>query len=74
MKRYKYFTLMKFFPDPGYANSLHENALNELIQKEGWRPVRETPMGGSPFAGPSTNGIGYIFASLVLLEKDLPDR
>ncbi len=70
MKRYRYFVLMKFLPDPGFGSSSHEFALNELIAKEGWRPIREAPMGGSPFTGSNNDGIGFIFASLILLEKD----
>ena len=76
MAKYKYFTLLKCFPDTGAAGESSEDALNKLLD-EGWVPIRETEMEGAPFpgsekplSGSRTTGIGYVFASLVLLQKE----
>ena len=76
MNRYRYFTLLKCFPDAGAAGETSEIELNELLA-EGWKPVRETALEGAPFPGSQTTvpgsqttGIGYVFASLILLERD----
>ena len=76
MKRYKYFALLKCFPEAGAAGETSENELNKLLE-EGWKPVRETALEGASFPGSQTTvpgsqttGIGYVFASLILLERD----
>lgn len=66
--KYRYYTLIMAWPDmniPSYAP--HE--LEQLLA-EGWRPVRETPMGGTMVGGPNRDGIEFMFASLILLEKE----
>lgn len=42
----------------------------EALTGEGWCPVRETPMGGSAVGGSGSSDIGYVFASLILLERE----
>ncbi len=46
--------------------------LNKLLL-EGWVPVRESPMGSISFTPPSQEGMAYLFASLVVLEREKPN-
>jgi hypothetical protein len=75
MKKYRYVIVCS-------NGSSHDLALNEPftpygltardvydlpeLLRSGWRPVRETPMGGC--------GNEMVSFSLILLEKDFPDR
>ena len=76
MAKYRFFTLMTCFPETGAAGETNEAELNKLLE-DGWVPIRETALEGAPFpgsqgtvAGSLTTGIGYVFASLILLERN----
>ena len=69
MKSYMYYVLMKCVPPMPNAVTGSESELGKLTA-EGWRPVRETPMGGSAVGGDGTPNIGFVFASLILLERE----
>jgi len=76
MTKYRYFILLKCFPETGAVTESSESELNKLLD-EGWVPTRETEMEGAPFPGSQTTvpgtqtiGIGYVFASLILLQRD----
>ena len=66
MKYYKYYILTFSWPSMEDSGSF---GLNKLL-KEGWNPVRETPMGGCPVGGKDSDGMAFVFASLILLEKE----
>jgi hypothetical protein len=71
MKEYRYYQLVIGWPSPevkGWGTA----ELDQLLA-HGWTPVRETPMGGGPVPGPGLTGIAYLFASLILLEREKAD-
>lgn len=70
VKRYQYYRLITAIPNHG-IQGWGESKLDELLA-QGWKPVRETPMGGGPVAGNEVDGFGFAFGSLILLEKDDP--
>ena len=61
MKEYTYFTVV--VDEQGVGNL---ESLNQMIQKEGWHPVRECPMG----VGGGGESHQFRAAGLVLLERD----
>ena len=76
MTKYRFFTLLKCFPEVGVPGETSEDRLNQLLE-EGWKPVRETPLESAEFPGSQTNlpgsqttGIAHVFAVLILLERD----
>ena len=76
MTKYRFFTLLSCFPEKGAVEETSEDRLNKLLDA-GWKPVRETPLEPAAFPGSQTNvpgsqttGIGYVFGTLILLERD----
>ncbi len=68
MKQYMYHQLITALPEHG-IQAFGDGRLRELLN-EGWKPVRETPMGGGMVPGSDTQGVGFAFAVLILLEKE----
>ncbi len=72
MKSYKYFVFMYAAVQEGPRYETSSIRDLERLLTQGWKPVRETPMGGGPLTSGNLDGFAYAFASLILLEKDEP--
>jgi hypothetical protein len=68
LKEYKYYQLVIGHPDHGVTS--WGTAELDSLMNAGWHPIRETPMGGGLIPGTDLTGIAYLFASLILLERE----